>query len=170
MSRNEHSAGKPKRDAGIKPIVNNRRATYDYFVEERVEAGLQLTGTEVKSLRGGNVNLSDAYAEPRKGELFLLNCNISPYAAGGTVYNHTSLRPRKLLLHRRQIDDLTSKVGEKGYTLVPLALYWKDGRAKAEIGVCKGKLHGDKRQAIAEREQRREMDRAIHGARKRSRD
>jgi SsrA-binding protein len=99
-----------------------------------------------------------------------VNCNIAPYAAAGEALNHVPLRPRKLLLHRREVDELIGKTAEQGYTLVPLSLYFKDGRAKAEIGVCKGKLHGDKREAIAEREQRREIDRAMRGAGKRSRD
>jgi SsrA-binding protein len=159
-----------KTETGIQSITKNRRALFDYFVEERFEAGLQLVGTEVKSLRAGTVNLSDSYAAPHKGELYLMNCNIAPYAASGALLNHAPLRQRKLLLHRKEVDELISKTNEKGYTLIPLSLYFKDGRAKAEIGVCRGKQHGDKREAIAEREQRREMDRAIRGARKRGRE
>jgi SsrA-binding protein len=161
------TTGKPRRNAGIKVITQNRRALFHYFVEQRYEAGLQLLGTEVKSLRDGTVNLSDSYAAPQRGELFLLNCNIGPYAAGGQALNHVALRPRKLLLHKREVEALMAKTTQEGYTLIPLSLYFKDGRAKAEIGVCRGKEYGDKRHAIAEREQRREMDRAIRGARKR---
>jgi SsrA-binding protein len=160
----------PGKDAGNKLIVKNRRAQFEYFVESRHEAGLQLLGTEVKSLRNGQVNLADAYALPEKNELFLVNCNIAPYGSSGLVLNHQPTRRRKLLLHRREVDELIRKTNEKGYTLVPLSLYFKDGRVKAEIGVCKGKEHGDKREAIAEREQKREMDRAIRGSRKRSYD
>jgi len=162
--------GKAKREAGIKSIVKNRRALFDYFVEERFEAGLQLLGTKVKSMRNGNVNLSDSYAAEQKGELYLVNCNIAPYSSSGPALNHIPMRPRKLLLHRREVDELLTKTNEKGYTLVPLELYFKDGRVKAEIGVCKGKAHGDKREAIAEREQNREIDRAMRGARKRGRE
>jgi SsrA-binding protein len=163
------SHDKPRRDVVIKPIAKNRRALFNYSVESRYEAGLELYGTEVKSMREGTVNLSDAYAAPQRGELFLLNCNISPYGSAGQALNHIPLRPRKLLLHRREVDELIAKTNEEGYTLVPLSLYFKDGRAKAEIGVCKGKLRGDKRAAIAEREQRREIDRAVRGAHKRGR-
>ncbi len=160
---------KASRDVVIQTIAKNRRALFNYSVESRVEAGLELYGTEVKSLREGTVNLADAYATPQKNQLFLVNCNISPYGSSGQALNHIPLRPRKLLLHRKEMDELISKANEDGYTLVPLSLYFKDGRAKAEIGVCKGKLRGDKRAAIAEREQRREIDRAVRGARKRGR-
>jgi SsrA-binding protein len=152
--------------AGDKLIVKNRRATFDYHVERRLEAGLQLLGTEVKSLRNGQVNLSDSYAAPQKGELFLVNCNIAPYASSGQMLNHAPLRPRKLILHRKEIDELTREVNEKGFTLVPLSLYWRGGRAKAEIGLCRGKTHGDRREAIQEREVKREIDRAMRGGRK----
>jgi SsrA-binding protein len=154
----------------IKMIVKNRKAAFDYHIESRYEAGMQLLGTEVKSMRNGQVNLSDSYAEARKGELYLVNCNIAPYSSTGQLLNHLPMRPRKLLLHRREVEDLLEKLNEKGFTLIPLSLYFKGGFAKAEIGVCKGKLHGDKRAAIAEREQTREMDRAIRGAHKRGRE
>lgn len=156
---------KEKPKPGTELIIRNRRATFDFHVERRIEAGLELLGTEVKSLRDGQVNLSDSYAQPDKGQLWLLNCNIAPYKSTGEHLNHQPLRKRRLLLHRSEIDDLTSEVNEKGYTLVPMALYWKDGFAKAEIGLCKGKTHGDQRQAIAERDSKREMDRAMRGAR-----
>ena len=156
-------------DAGEKLIVKNRRATYDFHVERRYEAGLELTGTEVKSLRDGQVNLADSYAQPDKGQLFLMHCNIAPYKASGPALNHAPMRPRRLLMHRHEIDDLTREVQEKGLTLIPLSLYWKDGRAKAELGLCRGKTHGDRREAIQERETKREMDRAMRGAKKRGR-
>lgn len=152
--------------SGTELIVKNRRATFDFHVERRLEAGLELLGTEVKSLRDGQVNLSDSYAQPQKGQLFLVNCNIAPYKASGPALNHAPLRQRRLLLHRREIDELTRQVVEKGLTVVPMALYWKDGIAKAELGLCRGKTHGDRREAIQERETRREMDRALRGARK----
>jgi SsrA-binding protein len=167
MSSKESSDPK---GAGIKLIVKNRKASFDYHVESRYEAGLQLPGTEVKSLRAGQVNLSDSYAASKKGELFLVNCNIAPYASSGAALNHVPLRARKLLLNRRELEELNFKADERGYTLVPLSMYFKDGRAKVELGVCRGKLHGDKREAIAEREQRREMDRALRGAHKRGRE
>ncbi len=151
-------------------IVKNRRATFDFHVERRYEAGLQLTGTEVKSLREGQVNLADSYAQPDKGQLFLLHCNIAPYKASGPALNHAPMRPRRLLMHRREIDELTREVNEKGCTLVPLSLYWKDGRAKAELGLCRGKSHADRRDSIQERESKREIDRAMRGAAKRRRD
>lgn len=151
---------------GTKLIVKNRRALFEFHVERRVEAGLQLVGTEVKSLRDGQVNLSDAYASPHKGELFLHNCNIAPYKASGEALNHSPLRLRKLLLNRREIDELTEDVVQKGLTLVPLSLYFKGGRVKVELGLCRGKSHGDKRDAIAERETKREVDRAMRGGRR----
>ncbi len=164
------AAAMAKRDGeAAKLIVKNRRASFDYHVLRRYEAGLELTGTEVKSLRAGQVSLSDSYAQVENGELFLLHCNIAPYQASGPALQHAPLRPRRLLLHRREIDELGREVREKGLTLVPLSLYWKEGRAKAEIGLCKGKTFGDRREAIAERESRREIDRALRGARKRSR-
>jgi SsrA-binding protein len=147
-------------------IVKNRRATFDFHVERLFEAGLELLGTEVKSLREGQVNLADSYAQPDKGQLFLLHCNIAPYKASGPALNHAPMRPRRLLLNRREIDDITSEVAEKGLTLVPMSLYWKDGRAKVELGLCRGKTHGDRREAIQERETRREMDRAMRGAKR----
>lgn len=155
---------KPAED--VKLVVKNRRALFDFHVEKRYEAGLQLLGSEVKSLRDGGVNLSDAYAQPEKGELFLRNCHIAPYKSAPEGLNHEPLRPRRLLLHRRELDELSAAVREKGYTLVPLSIYFKEGRAKAEIGLCRGKTHGDRREAIAERESRREMDRAMRGAKR----
>jgi len=165
------SGGTGERKASvIKEIVRNRRATFEFHVDRRLEAGLELLGTEVKSLRDGQVNLVDSYAQPEKGQLYLLHCNIAPCKSAGPALNHAPMRPRRLLLHRRELDDLARTVAEKGLTLVPLSLYWKDGRAKVELGVCRGKTHGDKRQAIAERETRREMDREIRSVRRVRRD
>jgi SsrA-binding protein len=141
-------------------IAQNRRARFDYHVEDSVEAGIQLTGTEVKSLREGSAQLSDAYAVGQRGELMLLNAQIPPYKPAGPLQNHEPKRTRKLLLHRREIDRLLEKQQKAGYALIPLSLYFKDGRAKVEIGLCRGKQTVDKREAIAEREAKREMERA----------
>lgn len=141
----------------------NRKAFHDYTIEETVEAGLVLTGTEVKSIRAGRVNLRDAYARPEKGEMWLLNAHIAPYQAGNR-YNHEPGRPRKLLLHRKQILELGRKVQEKGLTVVPLKLYFsKQGRAKVELGLGRGKKLYDKRETLARRDAAREMERAIRG-------
>ena len=144
----------------VKVIAKNRRALFDYHVESRVEAGISLTGTEVKSLREGSAQLSDAYAVGQHGELFLLNAQIPPYKAAGPLLNHEPKRTRKLLLHRREIDKLLEQQQKGGYALIPLSLYFKDGRVKVEIGVAKGKRAADKRDSIAEKDAKREMDRA----------
>jgi len=144
----------------VKVIAKNRRALFDYHVESRVEAGIALTGTEVKSLREGSAQLSDAYAIGQHGELFLLNAQIPPYKAAGPLLNHEPKRTRKLLLHRREIDRLLEQQQKGGYALIPLSLYFKDGRVKVEIGVAKGKRAADKRDAIAKKDAKREMDRA----------
>ena len=144
----------------VKVITNNRRARFDYFVESKVECGIVLSGTEVKSLREGSAQLSDAYAIGKNGELWLLNAQIPPYGPAGPLLNHDPKRTRKLLLHRREIDRLSEQQQKAGYALIPLSLYFKDGRVKVELGVCKGKTGVDKRDTIAEREARREMDRA----------
>jgi SsrA-binding protein len=146
--------------AHVKLIAKNRRALFDYHVESRVEAGLALTGTEVKSLREGSAQLSDSYAIGQRGELFLLNAQIPPYKPAGPLSNHEPKRTRKLLLHRREIDRLLEQQQKGGYALIPLSIYFKDGRVKVEIGVAKGKRAADKRDSIAEREARREMERA----------
>ena len=144
----------------VKVIAKNRRALFDYHVESRVEAGISLTGTEVKSLREGSAQLSDAYAVGQHGELFLLNAQIPPFKAAGPLLNHEPKRTRKLLLHRREIDRLLEQQQKGGYALIPLSLYFKDGQVKVEIGVAKGKRAADKRDAIAEKDAKREMDRA----------
>lgn len=141
-------------------IAVNRKAFHDYAIEDRVEAGLALTGTEIKSIRAGRVNLRDAYVRPIKGELWLWNAHIAQYDAGNR-YNHEPTRSRKLLLHRKQIDELAGKVQAKGYTLIPLRLYLKRGLAKVEVGLGRGKKSYDKREALAEREAKREIERAI---------
>ncbi len=144
----------------VKVVAKNRRATFDYVVESKHEAGIALTGTEVKSLRAGKLHLSDAYAVGQHGELVLLNADIAPYDPAGPLLNHQPKRARKLLMHRREIDRLLEQQQKGGYALIPLSVYFKDGRAKVELGVCKGKKSMDKREAIAEREARREMDRS----------
>jgi SsrA-binding protein len=143
-----------------KLIVENRKARHDFHIVERVEAGIALTGTEVKSLRDGGGNLREAYAQLRDGEVFLVGANIAPYRQGN-LQNHEPMRDRKLLLHRREIEQLGAKVAQRGMTLVPLALYLTNGRVKLELGLARGKEGVDKRQAIAERDARRQIDRAI---------
>jgi SsrA-binding protein len=147
-----------------KLIAENRRARHDYHLVERHEAGLALSGTEVKSLRRGQANLQRAYAEVRDGEVWLVGAHIAPYEQG-THANHDPERARKLLLHRREIDSLNGKVRERGFTLVPTKLYWKDGRAKVEIALARGKESHDKRRDIARRDAEREMDRALKARR-----
>jgi len=151
----------PKKEEGIHLIAQHKRARFDYHVEDTVEAGLALMGSEVKSLRDGKANLSDAYALPKGDELFLVNAHINPYGPAKT-FGHDPLRSRKLLLHREQIDRWGAKVRERGYSIIPLRLYFKDGRAKVELGLCRGKTHEDRREGIKEREMKREMDRATH--------
>ncbi len=147
----------------IKLVAKNRRALFDYAVESRHEAGIQLTGTEVKSLRAGKLQLSDAYAVGQRGELVLQNADIATYDPAGPLLNHAPKRTRKLLLHKREIDKLLEQQQRGGYALIPLSVYFKDGKVKVELGVCKGKKGADKRDSIAEREDQREMDRARRG-------
>jgi SsrA-binding protein len=146
----------------IKMITVNRQAYHDYIVERTVEAGIALVGTEIKSIREGRVNLRGSYAIARNGEIWLENAHIAVYEHGNR-YNHDPLRTRKLLLHKREINQLTTWVATKGLTLVPLKLYLKGGRAKVELGLCRGKKLYDKREAIAEREARRDIERVIRG-------
>ena len=141
-------------------IVNNRRARRNYDVLDTVEAGLVLTGTEIKAIREGRVNLSDSYGKPENGELWLVNMHISQYSAGSRN-NHDPTRPRKLLLHKDEIVRLTRQVSERGLTLVPLRLYIRRHRAKVEIGIARGRKLYDKRRAIIEREREREAQQAI---------
>ena len=142
----------------IKNLATHRQATHNYFIEERMEAGMVLTGTEVKSLRQGRANLKDSYAILRKGEVWLLNCHISPYSHGN-IQNHDPLRERKLLLHRDEIRKLDRRRKLSGLTLVPLRLYLKKGRVKVEIAVARGKKLYDKRESIKKRDQDRESRR-----------
>jgi SsrA-binding protein len=153
------------REAGDRPIATNRRARHEYEILETVEAGIVLRGTEVKSLRDGLVNFKDSYASVRNGEGWLLGCHINPYSHG-TDANHDPERDRKLLLHKKEIDRLGGKISEKGLTLVPLRLYFKDGRAKVELGLARGKKLHDKRATLREREVRREMDKTVRAARR----
>ena len=146
--------------SGIKVIATNRKAGRDFSLEDRHEAGLVLTGTEIKSIRAGRVNLSDGYVQDRDGELWLFNVHIAPYDPSGR-YGHEPRRPRKLLLHRREIDRLSARVRERGYTIVPVRLYLKGGRAKVEIALARGKRKYDKRQTIARRDAERDIDRAL---------
>jgi SsrA-binding protein len=146
--------------APIKMITVNRQAYHDYVVERTIEAGIALMGTEIKSIRDGKVNLRGAYALARNGELWLENAHIAVYDHGNR-YNHEPMRNRKLLLHRREIDQLQAKVETKGLTLIPLKLYLKGGKAKIELGLCRGKKLYDKREAIAERDAKREIERTI---------
>jgi SsrA-binding protein len=147
-----------------KLIAENRRARHDYQLLERVEAGLVLTGTEVKSLRDGRAELRRAYGDVRDGEIWLVGVHISPYEQG-SLGQHDPDRDRKLLLHRREIDSMVGKVQEKGLTLVPTRLYWKNGRAKVEVAVARGKDVRDKRRDIAKREADRQIERALKSRR-----
>ncbi|TMJ97985.1 MAG: SsrA-binding protein SmpB [Actinobacteria bacterium] len=145
-----------------KTIAENRRARHDYHLLERLEAGIQLTGTEVKSLREGGATLQRAFADVRDGEVYLVGAHIGEYAQGN-MQNHEPDRDRKLLLHRKEIDSLVGKVRMRGLTLVPTRLYFKDGRVKVEIAVAKGKEARDKRRDIAERDANRQIERALKG-------
>lgn len=152
--------GKGK-DGGETVVATNRKAFHDYHVEEKLEAGIVLRGTEVKSLRAGQVNLRDSYASVDRGEVFLHNCHISPYSHGN-VMNHDPLRSRKLLLHRKEINKLLGRTQQKGLTLVPLRIYFSPrGQAKVEIALARGKKQYDRREAIKEREAGREVERAM---------
>jgi len=148
------------RERGQKVVASNRKARHDYHIEDVYEAGIVLTGTEVKSLRAGRASLIDGFASVDGGEAWLENVHIPEYTEG-TWTNHSTRRRRKLLLNRVEIDKLSGKIRESGYTLVPLSLYFKDGRAKVEIALAKGKREYDKRQALKERQDKREADRAM---------
>ncbi|NLF01889.1 MAG: SsrA-binding protein SmpB [Anaerolineales bacterium] len=152
--------------AGTKLVATNRKAGRDYFLEDRVEAGLVLMGTEIKSIREGRANLTDGYVQPRGDELWLMNVHIAPYDPAGR-YGHDPRRARKLLLHRKEIVRLMAQVEQRGFTIVPTRLYLKDGRAKIEIALARGKRKYDKRQAIAERDAERDVERALRERRER---
>ena len=149
----------PKKE-GIKEIASNRKAFHDYFVLERFEAGIELFGTEVKSIRAGQVNLKDSYCTIREGELFVRGMHVSPYEKGN-IFNRDPVRTRRLLMHKREIRRLGDRVAQDGVALVPHSLYFKDSRVKVELGLCKGKKLYDKRDSDAERNARRDMDRAM---------
>ena len=144
----------------MKLVCQNRKAYHDYSIEEAIEAGISLVGTEVKSLREGKANLKDSYVLIKDTEAFLFNCHISPYSHGN-IMNHDPLRTRKLLLHKKEIMRLQGKIAQKGYTLIPLKIYFKDGRAKVEVGLAKGKREYEKRESIKEREANREIEKAM---------
>ncbi|MGQ9637503.1 MAG: SsrA-binding protein SmpB [Thermodesulfobacteriota bacterium] len=145
-----------------KIICQNKRAWHDYFIEDRYEAGVSLLGSEVKSLREGKVSLGDSYAKIKNGEVFLVDAHISPYPYANK-FNHDPLRPRKLLLHKREIRRLTGKVQEKGFTLIPLRLYFSNGKVKVELGLAKGKKQYDKRETLKRKAIEREMERGRKG-------
>ena len=141
----------------IKIIAPNKKAYHDYFVLEKYEAGIELFGTEIKSLRNGQVNLKDSFCKVYNGELYVVGMHISPYEKGN-IFNKDPLRVKKLLLHKSEINKLTGKIKEKGFTIVPLQVYFKDGKAKMEIGLCRGKKLYDKRQDIAKKDMKREAE------------
>lgn len=141
-------------------VCQNRKAFHDYNIEETIEAGMSLLGTEVKSLRDGKGNLKDSYVLIKNNEAFLFNCHISPYSHGN-IMNHEPLRTRKLLLHKKEIERLQGKVAQKGYSLIPLKIYFKKSVAKVEIGLAKGKKQYEKRESIKEREAKRDIDKAM---------
>ena len=145
---------------GIKIAAQNRKAYHDYFVEDKYEAGIELFGTEVKSIRAGTLNLKDSYCTVKDGELFVHGLHISPYEKGN-IFNKDPVRTRRLLMHKREIRKLHALIKQDGYTLVPLSVYFKDARVKVEVGLCKGKKNYDKRDATAQRDAKREMDRTM---------
>jgi SsrA-binding protein len=157
MARTAGKNGKPGRDVAV-----NRRARHDFFIEETFEAGISLTGTEVKSLRAGRANLRDGFVRVDGREAWLENVHISPYEQGGYV-NHDPLRPRKLLLHGGEISRLLGQVKQKGYTMIPLRMYFAGNWAKVEVGLARGKHLYDKRQSLAEADAKRQMERALRG-------
>jgi SsrA-binding protein len=144
----------------MKIVAQNRKAFHDYAIEETVEAGMVLTGTEVKSLRDGKANLKDSYVLIKDSEVYLLNCHISPYTHGN-IMNHDPVRTRKLLLHMKEITRLQAKAAQKGYSLIPLKIYFKESRAKVEIGLARGKKQYEKRETIKKKEADREIERAM---------
>jgi SsrA-binding protein len=148
------------KNTGRKTVVQNRRARHDYFVESTYEAGIELKGTEVKSMRLGRVNLQESYAQVKDGEVFVYSMHISPYEQG-SYFNTDPMRPKRLLLHKSEIRKLQAAVMQKGYTLIPLQIYLKNGRMKMELGVCIGKQLHDKRQTMAKRDAQRDMDRTM---------
>ncbi len=147
-------------DTLFKTITKNKKAYHDYFVDESYEAGIQLVGTEVKSLRQGSVNLKDSWCDIKDGEIFIKQMHISPYEKGN-IFNKDPMRPRKLLMHRREINRLAGQIAQKGLTLIPLSLYFKGSRVKVQIGLCRGKKLYDKRDDAAKKAAQRDIDRAM---------
>ena len=145
---------------GVKEITKNRKAFHEYFVLERYEAGIELAGTEVKSIRAGNVNLKDAFCTVKNGELFIRGMHVSPYEQGN-IFNKDPVRPRRLLMHKREILKLNARIMQDGVALIPLSLYFKDSRVKVELGLCKGKKLHDKRDSEADRQSKRDIDRIM---------
>ena len=145
----------------LSPRIENRKAWHDYHIEAKLECGIALQGSEVKSLRDGKAQLQESYAAVERGQLWLYQCHIDPYVKAALAYNHEPTRPRKLLAHKREIRKLEDATQLKGTTIIPLAIYFKDGRAKVEIGVARGKQHHDKRQSIKKKEMDREVRRAM---------
>lgn len=146
--------------AGTKQVTANKKAWHDYFVEERFEAGIELFGTEVKSIRQGQINLKDSYCSFKDGELYVRGMHISPYEKGN-IFNKDPLRVRKLLMHKKEISMLYGKTKQDGFSLIPLSVYFKNSRVKIELGLCRGKKLHDKRDSIAKRDAKREMDRVM---------
>ena len=146
--------------SGVKIAAQNRKAHHDYFVEDRYEAGIELFGTEVKSIRAGTLNLKDSWCSIKGGEIFVNGMHVSPYEKGN-IFNREPMRVRRLLMHKREIAKLHALVQQDGYALVPLSVYFKDARVKLEVGLCKGKKNYDKRDSMAKRDAQREMDRAM---------
>lgn len=146
--------------SGIKLAAQNRKAYHDYFVEDRYEAGIELFGTEVKSIRAGALNLKDSFCVAKDGEIYAYSLHISPYEQG-SIFNRDPDRPKRLLMHKREIRKLHGLQKQDGYALIPLSVYFKNSRVKVELGLCKGKKNYDKRDAVAKRDARREMDRAM---------
>ena len=145
---------------GTKQVTANKKAWHDYFVDERFEAGIELVGTEVKSIRQGQINLKDSYCSFKDGELFVLGMHISPYEKGN-IFNKDPMRKRKLLMHKREIMNLFGRTKQDGYALIPLSVYFKDSKVKIELGLCRGKKLHDKRASIASRDAKREIDRVM---------
>lgn len=154
-----------KKNEGIKPVCENRKARHDFFIHETFEAGLELQGTEVKSLRAGKANLKDSYCTIKNNEIFVEHMHVSPYEQGN-IFNHDPVRKRKLLMHKAEIVKLFAKTREKGYTLVPLKIYFKRGKAKLELALASGKHNYDKRRALADKAVKRDVERALRDRQK----
>lgn len=154
-----------KSGPGEKVICENRRARFDYVIDDTIEAGISLMGSEVKALRNGEASLSDSYALPEKNELYLHNAHIGAYKPA-SAFSHLPIRARKLLLHRKEIDKWAAKVRERGYSIIPMMLYFKDGRVKVRLGLGRGKKELDRRDTIKDRESKREIDRAMSASRR----